>query len=143
VTEEKNMIEEFFSQAIPQEVWHYTSLAGFRGIISSGRVWATDARFSNDKTEFIYARDITAGVLPYLQADGYVPTMPIDDLTKMLDKAFDEGALSPLENQIYITSFSAASDLLSQWVQYASASQGVSIGFDLRGLRPQQSWISG
>ena len=136
MTEANNPIEEFLSQEIPDEVWHYTSLPALRGIISSGRVWATEARFSNDKTEFVHARDIAAGILPTLYVDGHFPGMPIDDLTKMLNKAFDEGALSPLENQIYIASFSAAPDLLSQWSQYASASQGVSIGFDLRGIRP-------
>src|ERR1017187_1531320 len=142
VTEANNPIEEFLSQEIPDEVWHYTSLPALRGIISSGRVWATEARFSNDKTEFVHARDIAAGILPALYVDGHFPGMPIDDLTKMLDKAFDEGALSPLENQIYIASFSTAPDLLSQWGRYATY-QGVSIGFDLRELRPPAEWDIG
>ena len=138
----KDPIEAFFSQPIPQEVWHYTSLSGFQGIVSSNRVWATEARFSNDKTEFVFARDIAAGVLTSLHADGHTPLMQIDDLAKMLDKAFDEGALSPLENQIYIASFSTAPDLLSQWGRYATY-QGVSIGFDLRELRPPAEWDIG
>jgi hypothetical protein len=54
----------------------------------------------------------------------------------MLTKAFDEGALSPAETEVYLISFSAASDSLSQWHQYADASRGVSIGFDLRYIRP-------
>jgi hypothetical protein len=54
----------------------------------------------------------------------------------MLAKAFDEGALSPSETEIYLISFSEASDSLTQWNQYADASKGVSIGFDLRYIRP-------
>jgi hypothetical protein len=33
-------------------LYHYTSDAGFRGIIESDRIWATDIRFLNDYTEF-------------------------------------------------------------------------------------------
>ena len=130
-----NPVETLLSTPIPREVWHYTTIAGLQGIVSSGRIWATDVRFTNDKTEFIHAREIANKYLRAVKPDSPF-AFPIDELSRMLDKAFDEGALSPLENEVFIASFSAAGDLMSQWMQYADSARGVSIAFDLRNIRP-------
>ena len=52
------LIDDFLSTTIPPEVWHYTNLRGFEGIVSSGCVWATEAHHTTDKTEFVNARDV-------------------------------------------------------------------------------------
>ena len=52
------LINDFLSKPIPPEVWHYTNLAGFEGILSSGRIWATEAHHTTDETEFVHARDV-------------------------------------------------------------------------------------
>jgi hypothetical protein len=131
-----NSVEELFAKTIPEEVWHYTTLAGLDGILSSGTMWATDARFTNDTTEFIHARVIAAEYLKSLKSDDLRASMPLDTISSMLDKAFDGGALSPTETEVYLISFSEAPDLLSQWNSYADSSRGVSIAFDLRYIRP-------
>ncbi len=131
-----NPVEELFSRPIPERVWHYTSLEGFEGILTSGNVWATDARFTNDSTEFIHARDVAETCIQSLNAAGILGNFPSLDLQEMLHHAFDRGALSPLENEVYLISFSEARDLLTQWTQYADRGRGVSIGFDLRYIRP-------
>lgn len=128
-------VETLFSTPIPQEVWHYTNLAGLQGILSSGKIWATDVRFTRDKTEFIHARDIVDKYLRTVKTVGAGFMFPVEELSKMLHKAFDKGALSPLENEIYIASFSAADDLKGQWVEFAENCRGVSIAFDLRNIR--------
>ena len=128
-------VEALFSTQIPQEVWHYTNLAGLQGILSSGRIWATDVRFTKDKTEFIHAREIIDKYLHTIKTAGSDFMFPVEELSKMLDKAFDEGALSPLQNEIYVVSFSAAGDLKGQWVEFADNCRGVSIAFDLRNIR--------
>jgi hypothetical protein len=61
---------------------------------------------------------------------------PSLNLVGMLHHAFDRGALSPSENEVYLVSFSEARDLLTQWHQYADGGRGVSIAFDLRNVRP-------
>lgn len=132
----KNPIEELLSTPIPDEVWHYTTLEGLEGILSSGTIWATDARYTNDKTEFTHARGIVKAYLEERAEHGSREGFPTEDLSKMLDEAFEEGALSPLETEVYVASFSANGDLLSQWVQYADNCRGVALAFDLRGLRP-------
>ncbi len=133
-----NPVEELLSRRIPQEVWHYTTLDGFAGILSSGRIWATDARFTNDSTEFVHAREIVTKFLKTKEQDGSRFLFPVEELSRMLDKAFDEGALSPLENDVYISSFSADGDLKGQWAEYGDNYRGVSIGFDFRSIRPPQ-----
>jgi hypothetical protein len=138
VSSTNNPVETLLSTPIPQEVWHYTTIPGLQGILSSGKIWATDVRFTNDKTEFIHARDVANECLRAAKIPGLPSDFPIEELSKMFDKAFDEGALSPLQNEVFIASFSAADDLISQWAQYADNSQGVSIAFDLRNIRPQK-----
>jgi hypothetical protein len=131
-----NPVESLFSTPIPEEVWHYTTLAGFEGILTSGKLWATDVRFTNDKTEFIHARDVVDEYLNSVRTARGRFAFPDEELSKMLHKAFDEGALSPTENDVYVASFSAAEDLKAQWVEYADNCRGVSIAFDLRNIRP-------
>jgi hypothetical protein len=131
-----NPVEALFSTPIPQEVWHYTTLVGLRGILSSGKIWATDVRFTKDKTEFIHARNVADEYINALKTDGGRIPFPAEELSKMLHKAFDEGALSPLESKVYVASFSVADDLKGQWVEFAESCRGVSIAFDLRKIRP-------
>jgi hypothetical protein len=57
------LINDFLSMSIPPDVWHYTNLSGFEGILSSSRVWATEAHHTTDKTEFIHARDVAVRYL--------------------------------------------------------------------------------
>jgi hypothetical protein len=133
-----NPVDELFRTPIPEKVWHYTSLRALEGILTSGRMWATDARFTNDEREFVHARDIAESCLPPLEATEIMRKYASLDLRGMLHHAFDKGALSPEHIEVYMISFSEASDLVSQWKQYADAATGVSIAFDLRYIRPLQ-----
>ncbi len=138
-----NSVEALFNEPIPQEVWHYTTLAGLEGILSSGKIWATDVRFTKDKTEFIHARNIVAQYLNTVKTGGGHFADFGEELSRMLSTAFDEGALSPLENEVYVASFSAADDLKGQWVEFAENCRGVSIAFDLRNIRsPEEAKIA-
>jgi hypothetical protein len=130
------LVDDFLTTPIPAEVWHYTSLGGFEGILSSGRVWATEAHYTTDETEFVHARHV---------ADQFLETFPAkDDSTararqaaiETLAHAFDQGALSPSQTDIFIASFCATEDLKSQWMEYADGGRGVSMSFDLQHVRP-------
>lgn len=131
-----NPIEKLFCKTIPDKVWHYTSLAALEGILTSGRMWATDCRFTNDSTEFIHTKEIAVGCIESLQSSGSMNKFPSLNLLEMLNHAFNRGALSPFENEVYLVSFSERRDLLTQWTQYADDGRGVSIAFDLRNVRP-------
>jgi hypothetical protein len=129
-------VEDFLYCPIPDEVWHYTNLAGFRGIIASGRIWATEARFTNDSTEFTHARDIALTYLGSSNPPDEHQAFAYDEAHKVVESVFSTGILSPSLTEVFITSFSAAVDLKSQWSDYADRYCGVSIAFDLHDVRP-------
>jgi hypothetical protein len=131
------LIDNFLSTPIPPEIWHYTSLAGFEGILSSGRVWATEAHHTTDATEFVHARDVAARYLEHFAPKNDSEAQASQAAKKTLFHAFDEGgALAPLQTEIFLASFCATDDLKSQWMEYADGGRGVSLSFDLRHVRP-------
>jgi hypothetical protein len=130
------LISDFLSTPIPPEVWHYTNLEGFEGILLSGRVWATEAHHTTDKTEFVHARDVAARYLERLQPRDDSMAAAKQAAQDTLVRAFEEGALAPSRAEIFVASFSASDDLKSQWMEYSDAGRGVSLSFNLRSVRP-------
>ena len=130
------LINEFLSTPIPSEVWHYTNLAGFEGILSSGRLWATEAHHTTDATEFVHARDVAIRYLERLRPKDDNMARATQTALETLVHAFEEGALSPSATEIFIASFCATDDLKSQWMEYGDAGCGVALAFDLRHVRP-------
>jgi hypothetical protein len=99
-------------------IYHYTTISGLIGIISSQELWASDCRLLNDGTELSYAKDIFLKEVEKLKlpppgrGSGYIiPGSSLDYF------------------QMYITCFCEDGDLLSQWRGY-STYQGYSLGFD-------------
>jgi len=130
------LIDDFLSMPIPAEVWHYTNLAGFEGIVSSGRVWATEAHHTTDKTEFVHARAVAAAYLQRLQPKDDSMAWAKQMAQQTLVRAFDEGVLAASQSEIFIASFCAKDDLKGQWIEYGDGGRGVSLSFDLRHVRP-------
>ena len=130
------VINAFLSTPIPPEVWHYTNLAGFEGILSSGRVWATEAHHTTDKTEFVHAREIAVNFLERWRPENVDMAWARQSAQAIIVHAFDDGPLASSKSEIFVVSFSAADDLKSQWIEYANAGRGVSLSFDLRHIRP-------
>src|SRR5271165_3317593 len=129
-----NPISELLNRPIPDKLWHYTSIQGFQAIVASKSVWATDLRFLNDREEFIHAQNIAEKMVaetPELDSDGFLNRR---FLAMAVNLAFRSGPLA--NSQVFVASFSAAEDQLGQWRGYSHGSIGVSLGFDLRPLRP-------
>lgn len=129
-------LSDVLNRPIPKKLWHYTSVQGFQGIVTSKAIFATDVRFLNDRTEFIHAREIAAQVVE--ETDEYGTNFfPARDYSKKaVDLAFSAGPLSADQLQVFVASFSEAEDQLSQWRGYSQGSSGVSVAFDLTTLRP-------
>ena len=106
-------------------VYHYTSAAGLIGILSSGLLRGTGAAFLNDSSEVAYGVSICIGVLEKeLLERSAVERMLLD---RVLARLRDDA--SP--HDVYVTSFSARRDVLSQWRGYGSADGRFCIGFQL------------
>jgi hypothetical protein len=48
-------LKAHLSRSIPKQLWHYTSIAAMQSILQHGEMYATDARFLNDREELIHA----------------------------------------------------------------------------------------
>jgi len=101
----------------PELLYHYTTQQGLLGILEKGCIWATHYRYLNDTSE-----------------GHIVSKLLFEELAKRSD---DEGVISQGETilsevtsqDVYVTSFSAHGNLLSQWRAYSGESGGYSIGF--------------
>jgi hypothetical protein len=92
-------------------VHHYSSLNGFLGIIGGCGLWSTNVAYLNDAAKITHALDFARGVTgsiymqdDYLAAFGWVTRHALSDLDI---------------RDLYVTSFSEAPDLLSQWADTA------------------------
>lgn len=133
------LVNDFLNKPIPPEVWHYTNLSGFEGILSSGRVWATEAHHTTDPTEFVHARDVAFRYLARLQPENDSRAYAKKKAQEVVDRAFDDGLLAPSRAEIFVASFCAVDDLKSQWMEYGDKGRGVCLSFDLRHVRPPDS----
>lgn len=114
---------------VPEQLWHYTSMNGMHSILESGEIYATDARFLNDREELIHSAkyaDIVIRDQPYCQP-------VVDCVRQHVTRWF--GVFLSLHNPYrnYITCFTSRKDDLSQWRAYSLGSSGASVGIDLRG----------
>src|SRR5205807_9082659 len=99
------LVNDFLSKPIPPKVWHYTNLAGFEGILSSARIWATEAHHTTDETEFVHARDVASRYLERLHPVDESMMRAKQSAQDIVARAFDDGVLSPDRAEIFIASF--------------------------------------
>lgn len=120
---------------IPRVLWHYTSIDAFKKIVESKQIFATEVRYLNDRSEFLHVKEIA----DLLLSDMPDPKTKLDrgalDLARRIVELSFETA-SQVAPEVFVASFTAAEDQLSQWRAYSYGSSGVSLGFDLTGFRP-------
>jgi hypothetical protein len=129
-------IDRWIHQPIPEKLWHYTSIQGFHGIISSRSIYATDVRFLNDAEEFVHARKIADDLVRQTPESGEFNFPLRWNLEWVTTEIFKSDFLDPNKAQIFVASFTDSEDDLSQWRAYSHGTYGMSISFDLRVFRP-------
>jgi hypothetical protein len=103
-------------------IYHYTTISGLIGIVTSRELWASDSQFLNDGTELSYARDI---FFSEVQKLGLAP---------LEDGGYKVAGRSLEQFRMFIACFCEDGDLLSQWRGYG-ADQGYALGFDTEQLQ--------
>ncbi len=93
--------------------YHYTTITGCHGIITSGKMWFTDYRFLNDNQE------LKLGLSKLL-------TSFSEDERRSFENAF---IVHEINTPHYVLSLSQSPEILSQWRGYAADGTGVAIGF--------------
>jgi hypothetical protein len=112
-----------WSSTFPDILQHYSSPAGAIGILETGKLWATNAKYMNDAQELSYGLDLVVSVLSdrYSRAGGLERSW----------LAQAERLVSDMlaSNSVYLGCFCETRDLLSQWRGYGPHG-GVALGFD-------------
>lgn len=109
---------------VSDTLYHYTNVAGLKGIIESESIWFTDFRHMNDPSEISHGIELCRDVIRLRKPgrDGRVALF--------LDCLADFMRLDNFSRSLeyFIGSFSRASDDLGQWRAYADNGRGVAIG---------------
>ena len=128
------------------KVYHYTSMAGFLGIVSDSSIWATNIFFLDDYQEMKKGIDYVRKNLE----DEKLFTSMSQDYKKIIEKlqeissdhyqhnADSEVSLTNylldmlvvLSQQFYVASFTHNQDYLRQWIAYCGHNDGICIEFD-------------
>jgi hypothetical protein len=130
-------------QQPPEVLYHYTTASGLVGMLSSGRLWATNARFLNDPTEIQYAAKVVRNLLAKASElyDKKVAEMDagkniVQQIANRLllsgeIKKWSADIMKILQDDenVYIACFCEKGDLLSQWRGYGATGSGYAVGF--------------
>ena len=98
-----------------------------RGIAESKKIWATNARFLNDKSELDYLAPIAERII-----DARKSSKPseADDLRQLKSNLTFWRTTHSRPGPIFVCSLSEIGNQLSQWRGYCPNGGGVSIEFD-------------
>lgn len=125
------------AQAVPDVLYHYTSLEGALGIIASGALWATDSLYMNDASELAYGLALARSVCQ--EAMHGEADLERKELYRVCSHCVGLAG----DVRLYVGSLSAEPDKLSQWRAYTPAGRGVAIGVHsdrLAGIR--DAWLA-
>ncbi|WP_436881493.1 DUF2971 domain-containing protein [Enterobacter asburiae] len=105
------------------KIYHYTDLNGFKGIVESNSLWATNIYFLNDREEFHHGYKCFLNALDHID-DNYVLDGVKEQVQSMLSHFMKHQGM-----HIYSISFCSIPDQLSQWRGYGK-NQGICIEFE-------------
>ncbi len=123
-------LEHLYSNIPPQFLFHYTSATGMLGILSSGSIWATEARYLNDAKELSNTLDFV--IYEVVQRLGSTDPEEFEVLKQFESWLRDRVSSG---HAIFVVSLTENGNLLSQWRGYTPPNTGVSIGFDAARLK--------
>ena len=110
-------------------LYHYTSAAGFHGIVSSKVLRATNFSYLNDSSEIQHGHEIVKRVIKE-----HLKTTKRTKPKKFLSRAAKRIEDISVGLEFYLACFCTKSDRLSQWRAYGSETGRFCIGFDTEKL---------
>jgi len=105
-------------------LFHYTSVAGFKGIIDSKNLWFSDLLKTNDPREIHLGHEMVTDAITFVRHNDFPGErgLPISVLAGKLASYIEKGG-------ILSCSFSHIGDALPMWRAYGDDYQGIAIGF--------------
>jgi hypothetical protein len=115
-------VRHLFAFEPPELLFHYTTIGGAYGILSSDALWMTKIRYLNDTSE------LEIGIATFREVlDELMRGPGARDELDLLESV-KNGLGSAASSNICVASFCEHGDLLSQWRWYGEGGRGVSIG---------------
>lgn len=108
---------------LPELLFHYTNSSGMRGILESGRLWATNYRFLNDASEVAYGMTLFESIV-----QDRLPNAKTDVVAEFLGRTIRTANAFDGMFDCYIACFCERDDLLNQWRVYAGSGGGYALG---------------
>lgn len=130
------------SNKLDKKIYHYTSLEGLMGILSSEEVWMTNSDFLNDMSELTYIKTLTEEVKERFEKEILKKFTQEDinrnDLLKLFIELFDKAIQKRFDKstgnfEVYVLSLSENEDSLTLWGNYAKG-KGYNICFNTKTL---------
>ncbi|MHB8388590.1 MAG: DUF2971 domain-containing protein [Acidobacteriaceae bacterium] len=117
---------------LPHTMYHYTTDAGLRGILQSGKFWLTDIFALNDPSELRHGLSLAIDVLDAKVKDA---NRPCQLFAKAFKAALTEGIQKSAH--YFSCSFSKHGDDLGQWRAYADDGRGYCLEFETLSLKTE------
>jgi hypothetical protein len=119
-------------------LFHYTTFAGFSGIMRSKSFWFTSIEQMNDTTELTYGFGTATKILGDAMLEAAKGTQPADWLVReFLKPLVQPGNLAGIRGrfEFYSASFGQA-DEPHQWIEYGDHRRGIAIGLSAQLFAP-------
>jgi hypothetical protein len=114
-------------------LYHYTDRRGLLGIVETGEIWASDARYLNDAQELSTAIATAKAVVDAQKASANADERrALEQIAGFLG-GMEPPGLGP-NLSVFVFSCSEDGDQLSQWRAYARPGDGYAIGFSTHNL---------
>lgn len=120
-------------------IYHYTSPAGFAGIIQNEQIWATDINYLNDNSELRYCYTLVDRLIRERKTILHTNFFEfLHNQCFQISKRYDLSNRLLFANKMdfYVISFSLEQDNLNMWKYYTKTpdSIGYNIGFEMTSL---------
>ena len=129
------LVKTVTSRERPDRVYHYTTDAGLKGILESGKLRLTDICSLNDPSELNHGFEIAIRELRNMVAGGssvsqrFANDLELVANSQTIQKSAD----------FFVCSFSLCDDDLGQWRAYADGGRGFALEFDTAALENESA----
>lgn len=119
----KTLADKLYQEQPERVLYHYTSLSGMMGIVSSEVLWASEIRYLNDAAELKHLQQLVVNVVRQVGEHSDAVSEISRQFGIWLTERVQHGPL------VFVVSLTERGNLLSQWRGYTPHGQGVSLGF--------------
>jgi len=116
--------KQLYAENPTEVLYHYTSLDAINGIVESKSLWPTDIRYFQDAAEMRHTAEWLRFEIGQRIEQKATNAKLLGQFREWLSHRLTSG------HMLFVVSFTANGNLLSQWRGYCSHGKGISLGFD-------------